>query len=390
MEGFISLRRKRQNSEYMSTSTLLLFFLCAFHIAQSQEIPNGDFENNSFGNCVTGVTAAEYNTKMISVTAWGTVQHHDAIKLPCSWTPYSGNTNGTVEYWTGLFGLFGYTALSLKTDNLAAGSEYEITFWDKAVVLNPDYILGTLRVDISDFPTAPGTLIGNTNPVDGVWTERSFTFTSPVSGTNYIVVYLIQPATNNKVAWVHLDNFQIALALPVELTSFQVFDKNNNAELHWQTDSETNNQGFEIQRSSDGHTWQTLAFVQGHGTTLEEHSYSHTDRQPLSGLNYYRLRQIDFDGKISRSPVVSVDMWEVGQQVNIFPNPFSKTLHVQLPTDTEGTWQAHLLDVTGKPCWRGNLGGGLQVVELPGLQAGVYRLELENEGQRRMVRVVKF
>ncbi|MFQ3598963.1 MAG: hypothetical protein SNJ66_11570, partial [Chloroherpetonaceae bacterium] len=83
--------------------------------------------------------------------------------------------------------------------------------------------------------------------------------------------------------------------LPVELTSFTARKSEQGVELAWQTASEQNNAGFEVERKSEGATWNTLGFVRGNGTTTEAQSYSFLDNS-ASGKVQYRLKQVDFDG----------------------------------------------------------------------------------------------
>ena len=99
-------------------------------------------------------------------------------------------------------------------------------------------------------------------------------------------------------------NFEIENATPVELVSFSANVENDNVQLRWLTATETNNSGFEIERS---HTstplsmtdWEKIGFVEGNGTTTEQHSYSFTDKNLSTGKYSYRLKQIDFDGTMN-------------------------------------------------------------------------------------------
>lgn len=115
--------------------------------------------------------------------------------------------------------------------------------------------------------------------------------------------------------------------LPVELTSFSALLANGVVVLRWETASELNNEGFEVQRSADGKSWQVLAFVPGSGTTPEANSYTDTDARPLPGISYYRLRQLDYDGSSDFSPVRSV-RWDAGldDAFQLYPNPVGATL----------------------------------------------------------------
>ncbi|MDP3582797.1 MAG: hypothetical protein Q8S39_12760, partial [Ignavibacteria bacterium] len=103
----------------------------------------------------------------------------------------------------------------------------------------------------------------------------------------------------------------ITSALPVELTSFAGAYNGADVTLTWQTATEVNNYGFEIQRTvipSGVEGWQKIGFVQGHGNSNSPKSYSFTDKNALSGKVQYRLKQIDFDGKYEYSSIVEVNV----------------------------------------------------------------------------------
>jgi len=115
--------------------------------------------------------------------------------------------------------------------------------------------------------------------------------------------------------------------LPIEMVNpLQIRLKNQMAILTWRTDTETNNSGFEIQRSKDGIDWQRIGWQAGQGTINISHSYTHIDKNPLTGTSYYRLKQVDFDGQFSYSNVVSLRYTR--PQINIFPNPVNDKLYI--------------------------------------------------------------
>lgn len=112
-------------------------------------------------------------------------------------------------------------------------------------------------------------------------------------------------------------------ALPVELTSFVATMHENGVRLNWQTATEENNAGFEVQRSKDGKNFETLDFVEGHGTTLEEQEYFYDDKALRQNQEYYyRLKQIDYDGKFEYSDVITARLESTtGQVGHFYPNP---------------------------------------------------------------------
>lgn len=85
--------------------------------------------------------------------------------------------------------------------------------------------------------------------------------------------------------------------VPVRWLSFELHPVEAGIELHWETGSESNNDYFEIQRSQDGHSFAPIARVKGAGNSASKQSYQWLDTAPERGINFYRLKQVDFDGK---------------------------------------------------------------------------------------------
>jgi hypothetical protein len=115
--------------------------------------------------------------------------------------------------------------------------------------------------------------------------------------------------------------------LPVELLIFTATKLKKEVALDWQTASERKNAGFEIQKSSDGGDWKILGFVEGEGSSRVLNDYQFVDKRPIEGTNYYRLKQIDFDGAIEFSKVVSV-YFSGANKIRIYPNPTNGRIHI--------------------------------------------------------------
>ena len=116
------------------------------------------------------------------------------------------------------------------------------------------------------------------------------------------------------------------MPLPVELILFEANRIEDKVKLKWLTASERNNSGFEIQRSTNGIDFERIGFVEGLGDSNNLSSYDFFDNNPFAGLNYYQLKQIDFDGSVSFSSIKSV---AINDKLTIYPNPTTAFLWVE-------------------------------------------------------------
>jgi hypothetical protein len=120
-----------------------------------------------------------------------------------------------------------------------------------------------------------------------------------------------------------------ALPLPAELISFTALSSGTKNILYWTTASETNNDFFSVEKSTDGSNFKSIGIVQGNGNTTQEKHYSFTDINSLPGTSYYRLKQADFNGKISYSKVISINSSNQLSTVEIFPQPAHDLINLQ-------------------------------------------------------------
>jgi hypothetical protein len=176
--------------------------------------------------------------------------------------------------------------------------------------------------------------------------------------------------------------------LPVTLTSFTATLRPEAVLLRWATASELNNKEFVLERSADGRQYQALQTLAGRGTALTASTYAATDAEPLPGRSYYRLRQVDFNGASSYSPVASVGR---PTAITAYPNPTADGLTLDLRALPAGPCPVRLRSLPGQVVLAQILAGGqAQPLSLATLPAGTYLLEVEAASLGRSVqRIVK-
>ncbi|MBP6390967.1 MAG: hypothetical protein KA175_02850 [Flavobacteriales bacterium] len=140
--------------------------------------------------------------------------------------------------------------------------------------------------------------------------------------------------------------------LPIELTAFAAEAHGRDAWIQWATASEMENDHFDVERSSDGLHWSTIGTVSGAGTCQSAHSYELVDPAPPIGTDYYRLRQVDYDGHATYSETEAVE-FAVPEGVSIWPQPNQGSFHVAglhaPPILLDAVGRQVAIDVTPEP-----------------------------------------
>lgn len=176
-----------------------------------------------------------------------------------------------------------------------------------------------------------------------------------------------------------IDDFKVTagLVLPIELLHFMCNQSNKSVTLNWRTSTEISNDFFAVERSADGHNFSEIGRVKGSGTSHAPNDYTFSDKYPLPGLNYYRLRQVDFDGQYSYSHVLTI---RTGQPLGLwlYPSPATDMLNVQLEKPMEEAIGWEVFDFAGHLSKAGlfyaeNVDYAIDVTELP---AGAYVLRV--------------
>lgn len=177
--------------------------------------------------------------------------------------------------------------------------------------------------------------------------------------------------------------------LPVQILSFTAVESNASSHLEWITASEQNNKGFAIERSSNGTVFNQIDFVPSQaptGTSIQRLRYDYYDTRPLQGINYYRLKQIDFDEMAMYSAVAKL-VFGSGSVIVVYPNPSKTKITIE---GLKGNENIQLYSNTGQLIKNQKGFGPALILDISKIPMGVYRLSITDAiGNRTTRKIVK-
>ncbi len=220
---------------------------------------------------------------------------------------------------------------------------------------------------------------------------QSGPYTARISKSGYITQDVPVTLTNGLVTVLNAA-LQVA-SLPVELVRFQARAEGKSALLTWETASEKNNAGFEVQQSENGHDWTPVGFVPSRLNSTAANSYSFSVHDLWPGAHYFRLRQTDLDGSDALSEQRSVQIKGGGLRAELLPNLVRDQCRLHLAAEESTPVQIEVYYADARPTglhWAFNLE---QEMELPlavdGLPTGTYLVVVQTERGRTTLRMVK-
>jgi len=228
----------------------------------------------------------------------------------------------------------------VRINDDAGTSAYQ---WFGTMSVAPDGRIDVVWLDTRDNPGTYLSALYYSKSTDGgvTWSpnERLSDFFDPHLGwpqqdkmgdyfdmvSDYYGARLAWAATFNGEQDVYFSYISDSTIIPVELVSFSASIAKNSVILNWQTATELNNYGFEIQRSTNGTEFYTIGFIDGNGTTTKLHNYSFSDKNLVDGKYYYRLKQVDYNGSYEYSNIVEIEFraFDTYLLEQNYPNPFN-------------------------------------------------------------------
>ena len=185
--------------------------------------------------------------------------------------------------------------------------------------------------------------------------------------------------------YAHGQDVVLSSVVPVEWVDFTVREKNNEVELLWSTASEINSSHFEIEHSIDGADFYMIGREEGNGNRVEISNYDYVHEYPVIGTNYYRLKQVDYDGNFDYSDT-RIARFTGTTSLSIFPNPVKEFVMIQSDRSEDLTYR--LYNQIGEEIITGVCKGG-DPISTQDLKVGTYVLVVQNSIETKTFSVIK-
>lgn len=316
---------------------------------------------------------------------------------------------GVIE-WTAPSGLVSGTVVTIELNPASAdiGSAVKVSSNNMSFSTGGDQVLAYTGTDAS--PTFIAALQMNGNWDGDATSSNTSAIPAGLSGTNFELA--ISPEQDNAaynatvtsgtqeeirdaisslspLNWdTHNSTNQTysgAFVLPVEISSFSLKTVNRNTILSWTTESEINNDKFIIERSLDGRRYMQIGQEMGNGNTSVKKSYSFVDNSTQVGMNFYRLKQVDYNGEYEYSAILTAEISD--GTISIYPTTTTST--VQLDLGAEKTATIVVYSVNGQIVSNQTVSVSNSEIDLSTLNAGIYYIKVETAGEVFTQQVIK-
>ena len=357
--------------------------------------------------CATAVGDPAFTSSTPNNTVWYKYTPTTTGVINIEMSRPSGITTGLLNAWTGVYTATGTCPSLTFTQVTPAIAGYDLTANATVTVATTSLTAGTTYyfmvdgnsgsfgaycIKIKTAPAPPASCATNAKPANGainVAFEPNIAFKwSAVSGATSYDFYFstTNPPTtllgtasadsvnitggvaNTTYYWyvvpknlggtatgcnTSVTSFTTGFPLPITLTNFSGVREGTRNILNWTTANEANNKGFELQRSANGEKFSSIATINSkaeNGNSSSVLYYSYNDEKPLTSTNYYRLKQMDKDGKESFSNIVVLKSASItkAEITRVYPNPVAEQLNIVLNTPNSEKVSIRITDLVGK------------------------------------------
>jgi hypothetical protein len=315
-----------------------------------------------------------------------------------SWYRFSPSTSGTIAF----------TITPLDANDQLAPFDHDFAIWGPLNELVCPPPGNPIRCSYAS-PTTNGNNIGAGTFLTGLaaghtdFSEPAYNVPGNMTVNGFVAPLMVQPADVGKLYILYVDDFQRngqnfrldwaltegaslgCTLLPVELSEFGATPGIDHVAVDWVTLSEQNSHHFAVERSPNGILFSTVGTITAAGSSNLRTEYRFTDSEPLLGQSYYRLRQVDIDGREELSITVAVTFQGHGDQLLMYPNPANDRLTIELPAGLSGRVELAVMDNSGRliRTIMHQLDGYERRLELPvrWLEPGLYTVALRTPGR---------
>ena len=407
----------KQTSTKICYALAFLFFQFSTSLIAQTTTP-GEVKISVTNSSITSICEGDTPNPFIEIvpattTVTNTGFQYQWMQSPINTTPGVGSPG-----WTNIVGA---TSASYSPPSLTISTYYSrcvrpivVGTPEPWVESNPIYVDVEAAPAATNFtvnggtPGVPGmvyqnqpTVFNATLPSTGVTFEWDFDMDGDVDciGQNCFNVYTTSGMTQTMLMTVSntgancmssvTESFMVATVLPVELTSFKgkADEVNSNVSLTWTTDSETNSSHFVLEKSAEGSRFEPIGIVEsfGNGNSNTPQTYSFNDNRPSNGVNYYRLKQIDFDDNFEYFQIISVQFNKNDTGTFVYPNPAKYRLTVETDLSVNDESIIEITDTYGKIIQQSIIyNNALNTYEIgvENLKGGVYFLSIISKNEK--------